>query len=143
VPRKPRFNLIGIPQHVIQRGNNREPCFYASRTPINHDCQLLGPGGVRAVVVDSLLIKQKRLVINRSRRRAPNFTELDRLLFGFWSLFLNPCRIQRAAVIYSTLDSVEIPRHTQEAKVSTAIFIWQQRKTRSQGSCAGTHPGHC
>jgi len=29
MPRKPRFNLIGIPQHVIQRGNNREPCFYA------------------------------------------------------------------------------------------------------------------
>ena len=26
--RKPRFNLIGVPQHVIQRGNNREPCFY-------------------------------------------------------------------------------------------------------------------
>ena len=29
MPRKPRFNLIGIPQHVIQRGNNREPCFYS------------------------------------------------------------------------------------------------------------------
>lgn len=29
MPRKPRFNLVGIPQHVIQRGNNREPCFYA------------------------------------------------------------------------------------------------------------------
>jgi putative transposase len=28
MPRKPRFNLVGIPQHVIQRGNNREPCFY-------------------------------------------------------------------------------------------------------------------
>jgi len=27
--RKPRFNLIGVPQHVVQRGNNREPCFYA------------------------------------------------------------------------------------------------------------------
>lgn len=27
--RKPRFNLPGIPQHVIQRGNNREPCFFA------------------------------------------------------------------------------------------------------------------
>ena len=27
MPRKPRFNLPGIPQHVIQRGNNREPCF--------------------------------------------------------------------------------------------------------------------
>ncbi len=29
MPRKPRFNLLGLPQHVIQRGNNREPCFYA------------------------------------------------------------------------------------------------------------------
>ena len=28
MPRKPRFNLVGVPQHVIQRGNNREPCFY-------------------------------------------------------------------------------------------------------------------
>ena len=27
--RKPRFNLPGVPQHVIQRGNNREPCFYS------------------------------------------------------------------------------------------------------------------
>jgi putative transposase len=27
--RKPRFGLIGIPQHVVQRGNNREACFFA------------------------------------------------------------------------------------------------------------------
>ena len=27
--RKPRFILTGVPQHVIQRGHNREPCFYA------------------------------------------------------------------------------------------------------------------
>ncbi len=26
--RKPRFNLVGVPQHIMQRGNNREPCFY-------------------------------------------------------------------------------------------------------------------
>jgi putative transposase len=29
MPRKPRFNLPGVPQHIIQRGNNREPCFYS------------------------------------------------------------------------------------------------------------------
>ncbi|MEJ2652255.1 MAG: transposase [Gammaproteobacteria bacterium] len=28
MPRKPRFNLVDVPQHVIQRGNNREPCIY-------------------------------------------------------------------------------------------------------------------
>jgi putative transposase len=26
--RLPRFNLPGVPQHVIQRGNNREACFF-------------------------------------------------------------------------------------------------------------------
>ncbi|WGZ94954.1 MAG: transposase [Candidatus Thiothrix putei] len=29
MPRQPRFVLIGQPQHVIIRGNNREPVFYA------------------------------------------------------------------------------------------------------------------
>jgi len=27
MPRKPRFNLLGVPQHIVQRGNNRAPCF--------------------------------------------------------------------------------------------------------------------
>jgi putative transposase len=29
VPRSPRFDLPGITQHVIQRGNDRQPCFFA------------------------------------------------------------------------------------------------------------------
>ncbi len=35
--RKPRFNLAGIPQHVIQRGNNREPCFFRTE---DYNCYL-------------------------------------------------------------------------------------------------------
>ncbi|MCI0505129.1 MAG: transposase [Gammaproteobacteria bacterium] len=31
MPRKPRFNLVGLPQHVIQRGNNRKPCFFSEQ----------------------------------------------------------------------------------------------------------------
>ena len=61
--------------------------------------KLLGPGGARAVVADSLLMKQQLLVIHRSRRRSPNLSTQDRFLLGFWSLFLDPRHIQRAAVI--------------------------------------------
>ena len=32
--------------------------------------KLMGPGGARAVIADSLLMKQQLLVINRSRQRA-------------------------------------------------------------------------
>jgi hypothetical protein len=46
--------------------------------------KLLGPGGARAIVADSLLMKQQLLIINRSRRRAPNLTPIDRTLLGFW-----------------------------------------------------------
>ena len=60
---------------------------------------LLGPGGAKAIVADSLLMKQQLLIINRSRRRAPNLTVIDRLLLGFWTLFLSPHHIRRAAVI--------------------------------------------
>jgi putative transposase len=67
--------------------------------PLTTFAKLPGPGGARVIVADSLLMKQQLLVINRSRRRAPNLSTLDRYLFGFWSLFLNPRRIQRAAII--------------------------------------------
>lgn len=61
--------------------------------------KLLGPGGAKAVVADSLLMKQQLLVMNRSRRRAPSLSALDRILLGFWSLFLPPRRLPRAAVM--------------------------------------------
>ena len=28
MPRQPRPDLAGVPQHVVQRGNDRQPCFY-------------------------------------------------------------------------------------------------------------------
>ena len=31
MPRKPRFNIPGIPQHIIQRGNNRSLCFQSKQ----------------------------------------------------------------------------------------------------------------
>jgi hypothetical protein len=39
--------------------------------------RLLGPGGTRVIVAGSLLMKLQRLIVNRSRRRAP--TALHRL----------------------------------------------------------------
>jgi hypothetical protein len=59
----------------------------------------LGPGGVKAVVADNLLLKQQLLVLNRSRQRAPNLSALDRFLLGLWSLFLSTRRIVRCAVL--------------------------------------------
>lgn len=50
--------------------------------------KLMGPGGARAVVADSLIMKQQLLIISRCRRRAPQLTARERFLFGFCSVFL-------------------------------------------------------
>jgi putative transposase len=32
MPRRPRVHLDGVPLHIVQRGHNREPCFF-----VDHD----------------------------------------------------------------------------------------------------------
>jgi transposase InsO family protein len=61
--------------------------------------KLVGPGGRRTVIAENLLLKQQLIIHSRSRQRAPNLSTQDRTLLGFWSLFLNPKRIVRAAII--------------------------------------------
>ncbi len=52
--------------------------------------KLLEHRGTRAIIADSLLMKQQLLIINRHRKRAPRLTPLDRFLLGFFrfSLFI-------------------------------------------------------
>jgi putative transposase len=60
--------------------------------------KLCGPGGVRAVFAENLVLKQQLIVLRRARRRAPNLTLSDRLLCGFASLFLSAGRIRKVAI---------------------------------------------
>ncbi len=90
--------------------------------------KLLGPGGARAVIADSLLMKQQLLVISRSRRRSPNLSTLDRILLGFWSLFLSPRRIQRAALIIR--PSTLLRFHEALRKRKYRLLFSSRRKTK-------------
>ena len=51
--------------------------------------KLCGPGGVRAVIAENLVLKQQLIVLRRGRQRAPSLTPSDRLLCAFGSLFLS------------------------------------------------------
>ena len=60
--------------------------------------KLLAPGGLRAVMIENALLRQQLIVLRRARRRAPNLTTLDRLLFGFGLLCLKSGRVSKVAV---------------------------------------------
>ena len=57
--------------------------------------KLTRPGGARAVAAESLLLKHQLLINNRSQKRAPNLTSLDRFVLGLTTLFVNPRRIPK------------------------------------------------
>ncbi len=70
--------------------------------------RLLGPGGIRSVVAESVLVKQQLLILNRSRQRAPNLRTSDRVVAGLCALLICPARLIRSAIVLkpSTLLSL-------------------------------------
>jgi hypothetical protein len=61
--------------------------------------RLAGPGGARAVVAESVLVKQQLLILNRSRKRSPNLRLADRLVAGVCTLLMRPNRLVRSAIV--------------------------------------------
>lgn len=61
--------------------------------------RLLGPGGLRSVVAESVLVKQQLLILNRSRQRSPNLRSSDRLVAGFCAFLIRPARLIRSAIV--------------------------------------------
>ena len=61
--------------------------------------RILGPGGARAIVAESLLVKHQLLIVNRSRERAPNLRSGDRLLMSMFALLMRPARLAKSAII--------------------------------------------
>jgi hypothetical protein len=61
--------------------------------------RLLGPGGVRSLVAESLLLKHQLLIVNRSRHRSPNLSASDRILAGLMALLVRPTRLLRSAIV--------------------------------------------
>ena len=59
----------------------------------------LGPGGAKAIIAESVLIKHQQLIVHRSIRKTPRLTTSDRFLCGFLVLFMHPRRIRKAAIV--------------------------------------------
>ena len=61
--------------------------------------RLAGPGGLRSVVAESVLVRHQLLILNRGRKRAPNLRATDRIIAGLCALFMRPARVVRSAIV--------------------------------------------
>ena len=79
--------------------------------------RLLGPGGLRSVVAESLLVKQQLLILNRSRQRSPLPRTSDRLIAGWCALLNSPRPPDPFSHRTETFDSLEPPPCPEESKI--------------------------
>ena len=91
--------------------------------------RFLRPGGVRAIVAETLLLKHQLLIINRTRQRAPNLTSVDRVLLGVWTLCVNPRRLSRVAVILKPPTLLRFHQALVRRKYRYLFSASSQRRT--------------
>ena len=104
-----------------------------------------GPGGTKAVVADSLLMKQQLLVISRSRRRAPNRSislPLSESCLASGRCF-SPHAVSSEPVYHPAIDAAQISRRADVAQVQAAVLTGEKGQTRPEGAVPGTHPDDC
>ncbi len=64
--------------------------------------RLAQPGGLRAVVAESILMRHQVLIVNRGRKRAPNLRSSDRIIAGLCTLVMRPALVLRSAGVLKT-----------------------------------------
>ena len=90
--------------------------------------RLMGPGGLRSVVAESLLVKHQLLILNRSRHRAPNLRVSDRILAGVCALFMRPARVFRSAIVLRPSTILNFHRTLRQRKYRL-LFSPKRRRT--------------
>ena len=95
--------------------------------------RLMGPGGLRSVVAESLLVKHQLLILNRSRHRAPNLRVSDRILAGVCALFMRPARVFRSAIVLRPSTILNFHRTLRQRKYRL-LFSPNAPPHRTQGS---------
>ena len=95
--------------------------------------RLLGPGGIRSVVAESVLAKQQLLILNRSRQRSPNLLTSDRLIAGLCALLINPARLIRSAIVLKPSTLLSLHQALRNRKYSLLFSSKRSGKPGPKG----------
>src|SRR5271169_1365405 len=98
--------------------------------------RLLGPGGVRSLVGESLLLKHQILILNRSRRRSPNLQASDRILAGLLAVLVRPTRLLRSAIVLKPSTLLALHKSMSKGKYRMLFSPDRRRQSGPKGPSA-------
>ena len=85
--------------------------------------RLARPGGLRSVVAESLPVKHQLQILNRGRKRAPNLRATERIITGLCTLFMNPARVLRSAIILKPSTLLHLHQLLAKRKYRTLFSL--------------------
>ena len=95
--------------------------------------RLIGPGGLRSVAAEMVLLKHQLQIVARSQKRAPSLSPSDRLLLGLTSLLLKGKRLTRAAIIVKPATILAFHRALVQRKYSRLFGRPHHKKPGRKG----------
>ena len=95
--------------------------------------RLVGPGGVRSVVAESVLVKHQLLIRNRSRKRSPNLRVSDRVVAGLCAVLIRPGRLIRTAIVLKPSTLLNLHRALTKRKYRWLFASNTPAKTGPKG----------
>jgi putative transposase len=95
--------------------------------------RLLGPGGIRSVVAESVLIKQQLLILNRSHHRSPSLRSSDRLVAGLCALLIRPARLIRSAIVLKPSTLLSLHQALRNRKYQLLFSPKRRRRPGPKG----------
>ena len=90
--------------------------------PVVTLARLAGPGGLRSVVAESVLVRHQLLGFSRGRKRAPNLRAADRIIFGLCMLFIRPGTCLSFRYYSEACHAVAFSQPAEQTKVPHFVF---------------------
>jgi hypothetical protein len=95
--------------------------------------RIMAPGGARAIVAESLLLKHHLLILNRSRKKAPKLRALDRILLGLSPMLVSPQRMPKVAVAVRPATLLRFHRALVRRKYQWLFSLKNQHRPGPKG----------
>ena len=94
------------------------------------------PGGRSRLLAEYLLVRQQLIAVSRKRKRAPQLTSLDRIVFALSSLFINSRRLPRLSIIVAHATLLGFHRALVNRKYSKLFSNKRPKKPGPKGPSA-------
>lgn len=148
MPRRPRIHLDGVPLHIVQRGHNRQPCFFADADYLaylewlsdaarhtgcqlhayalmtNHVHLLLTPGDAQAV---------SRMMVSLGRRYVPYVNATYQRSGTLWEGRYKSSLIQSEAYLLACMRYIELNPVRAGLCPDPAYYRWSSYRANALG----------